>query len=107
MDWKMISSVRKVAWKTGTSFGFRDGWAVGVTPDYAVGVWVGNASGQGSPGLTGARTAGPVMFDLFNILPRSGWFSEPDYGEYITAEVSFDGMVLQRAPSGIQTAAST
>lgn len=87
MDWKMISSVRKVAWKTGTSFGFRDGWAVGVTPDYAVGVWAGNASGQGSPGLTGARTAGPVMFDLFNILPRSGWFSEPDYGEYITAEV--------------------
>lgn len=87
MDWRLISSVRKVAWKTGTSFGFRDGWAVGVTPDYAVGVWVGNAQGQGSPGLTGARTAGPVMFDIFNLLPSSGWFDMPRYGEYITAEV--------------------
>lgn len=87
MDWRMISSVRKVAWKTGTSFGFRDGWAVGVTPDYAVGVWVGNAQGQGSPGLTGARTAGPVMFDIFNLLPSSGWFEMPEYGEYTEAEV--------------------
>ncbi|MDE5955374.1 MAG: penicillin-binding protein 1C, partial [Bacteroidales bacterium] len=87
MDWRMISSVRKVAWKTGTSFGFRDAWAVGVTPDYAVGVWAGNAQGQGSPGLTGARTAGPVMFDIFNLLPASGWFEAPGHGEYITAEV--------------------
>jgi len=87
MDWRMISSVRKVAWKTGTSFGFRDGWAVGTTPDYAVGVWVGNAEGQGSPGLTGARTAGPVMFDIFNLLPASGWFEMPGYGEYVSAEV--------------------
>lgn len=87
MDWRAISSVRKVAWKTGTSYGFRDGWAVGVSPDYAVGVWTGNATGQGSPGLTGARTAGPVMFGLFNLLPLSGWFEEPSYGEYIEAEV--------------------
>lgn len=87
MDWRMISSVRKVAWKTGTSFGFRDAWAVGVTPDYAVGVWVGNAGGEGSPGLVGARTAGPVMFDIFNLLPASGWFEEPGYQDYITAEV--------------------
>ncbi|MCM1198410.1 MAG: penicillin-binding protein 1C [Clostridium sp.] len=87
MDWRMISSVRKVAWKTGTSYGFRDAWAVGVTPDYVVGVWVGNAQGQGSPGLVGARTAGPVMFDIFNLLPSSGWFEMPGYGEYATAEV--------------------
>ena len=39
MDWRMVSSVRKVAWKTGTSYGLRDGWAVGVTPQYAVGGW--------------------------------------------------------------------
>ena len=73
MDWRMVSSIRKVAWKTGTSFGFRDGWAVGVTPGYAVGVWAGNAQGQGVPGLVGAKTAGPVMFDIFNILPQTGW----------------------------------
>lgn len=96
IDWKLISSVKKVAWKTGTSYGFRDAWAVGVTPDYAVGVWAGNAQGQGVPGLTGARTAGPVMFDIFNLLPsneydraysRNGWFKEPAYGDYIEAEV--------------------
>ena len=65
----MIRSVRKVAWKTGTSYGYRDAWAVGVTPAYAVGVWAGNASGAGAPGLLGARTAGPVMFEIFNLLP--------------------------------------
>lgn len=97
IDWRLITSVKKIAWKTGTSFGFRDAWAVGVTPDYAVGVWAGNAQGQGVPGLTGARTAGPVLFDLFNLLPlsqgapgaysRSGWFLDPVYGDYIEAEV--------------------
>ena len=96
MDWRLIGSVKKVAWKTGTSYGFRDAWAVGVTPDYAVGVWAGNAQGQGVPGLVGARAAGPVMFDIFNLLPskeydraysRNGWFKEPAYGDYIEAEV--------------------
>ena len=96
IDLRMVRSVRKVAWKTGTSYGFRDAWAVGVTPDYAVGVWAGNAQGQGVPGLTGARTAGPVMFDIFNLLPAStaenayasgGWFLEPGPKEYVRAEV--------------------
>lgn len=87
MDWRMISSVRKVAWKTGTSYGFRDAWAVGVTPDYAVGVWAGNAQGQGSPGLVGARSAGPVLFDVFNVLPPSDWFSDLSPKDYIEAEV--------------------
>lgn len=86
MDWESVPSVRKTAWKTGTSFGFRDAWAVGVTPEYAVGVWAGNADGEGVPGLTGAGTAGPVMFDIFNLLPATGWFSEPVYGEYAEAE---------------------
>lgn len=96
MDWRLVGSLKKVAWKTGTSYGFRDAWAVGVTSDYAVGVWAGNAQGQGVPGLTGARTAGPVMFDIFNMLPvkeeenayaANGWFKEPAPGEYIQMEV--------------------
>ncbi len=79
LDWRLISSVRKAAWKTGTSYGFRDAWAVGMTPDYTIGVWAGNAEGQGVPGLTGARAAGPVMFDILNLLPESGrWFPEPE-----------------------------
>lgn len=77
IDWRVIPTMQRVAWKTGTSFGFRDAWAVGVTTRYAVGVWVGNASGEGKPGLVGARTSAPVMFDLFNLLPRGNWFPRP------------------------------
>lgn len=87
IDWKSIPSMHPVAWKTGTSYGFRDAWAVGVTPRYAVGVWVGNATGEGKPGLVGARTAGPVLFDIFNLLPASPrWFERPT-GVFVEAEI--------------------
>ena len=88
LDWRLIRSVRKAAWKTGTSYGFRDAWAVGMTPDYTIGVWAGNAEGQGVPGLIGARTAGPVMFDILNLLPASErWFEMPDSDEFSMAHV--------------------
>lgn len=86
IDWKSIPSMQTIAWKTGTSYGFRDAWAVGVTPRYAVGVWVGNATGEGKPGLVGGQTAGPVLFDIFNYLPSSSWFERPA-GVFIDAEV--------------------
>lgn len=86
IDWKAIPSMQPIAWKTGTSYGFRDAWAVGVTPRYAVGVWVGNATGEGKPELIGARTAGPVLFDVFNILPSAHWFERPT-GIFVEAEV--------------------
>jgi penicillin-binding protein 1C len=76
-NWKAFSSSRQIAWKTGTSFGNRDAWAIGVTPEYTVGVWVGNADGEGRPGLTGAQYAAPVMFTIFNSLPATSWFKEP------------------------------
>jgi penicillin-binding protein 1C len=75
--WKYFSSSKKIAWKTGTSFGFRDAWAVGVTPHYAVGVWIGNADGEGRPGLTGTDAAAPIMFDVFSQLKEEGWFKKP------------------------------
>jgi len=76
--WKNFQSRRRIAWKTGTSFGFRDAWAVGVTPRYAVGVWSGNADGEGRPGLVGVLTSGPVLFDIFNALPNDNvWFEQP------------------------------
>ncbi|UMY66074.1 MULTISPECIES: penicillin-binding protein 1C [unclassified Flavobacterium] len=75
--WKFYDSSRKVAWKTGTSFGNRDAWAIGSSPDYVVGVWVGNATGEGRPELTGVGSAAPVMFDVFNLLPRKRWFATP------------------------------
>lgn len=86
IDWKSIPSMQTIAWKTGTSYGFRDAWAVGVTPRYAVGIWVGNATGEGKPGLVGAQTAGPVLFDIFNLLPSSSWFTRPA-GIFVEAEV--------------------
>lgn len=76
-EWHNFGSHRKVAWKTGTSYGNRDAWSVGATPDYVVAVWVGNCSGEGRPLLTGVGYAAPVMFDLFSILPATGWFDIP------------------------------
>lgn len=77
-QWKMFASSQKIAWKTGTSFGFRDAWAIGFTPDYVVSVWVGNADGEGRPGLTGIKVAAPLMFDVFRQLKVSErWFSRP------------------------------
>lgn len=75
--WKQFSSSQRVAWKTGTSFGFRDAWAVGVTPRHVIVVWVGNGSGEGRPGLIGVQAAAPVMFDIVKALPATGWFEQP------------------------------
>ncbi len=76
-DWKNFSSSRKIAWKTGTSQGYRDAWAIGVTPEYTVGIWIGNADGEGRPDLLGFRTAAPLLFSIYNILGPTSWFSEP------------------------------
>ncbi len=76
-EWELFRAGQKIAWKTGTSFGFRDAWAAGVTPRYAVGVWVGNADGEGRPGLIGVEMAAPVLFELFGLLPGGTWFDPP------------------------------
>ncbi len=75
--WQYFSSSRSVAWKTGTSFGHRDAWAIGLNPQYVVAVWVGNASGEGRPNLTGVSAAAPILFDVFALLPTSRWFEKP------------------------------
>ncbi len=79
--WQQFNSSQRIAWKTGTSFGFRDAWSIGITPQYVVAVWVGNADGEGRAGLTGIQTAAPVMFDIFRSLPDAGkgWFTKPMY----------------------------
>lgn len=84
--WQYFSSAPRLAWKTGTSFGFRDAWAVGTTPDYVIGVWAGNADGTGRPGLTGLTAAAPVLFELAACLPSDKWFSPP-YGELTKVSV--------------------
>ena len=69
--WGGFASSRQVAWKTGTSYGFKDAWAVGLTDRYAIGVWVGNADGEGRPGLTGVGAAAPILFDVIGKLNDS------------------------------------
>ena len=61
----------RVAWKTGTSYGFRDAWALGSTRRYTVGVWVGRPDGTPLPGQYGAVTALPLMFEIIDSLPRA------------------------------------
>jgi len=73
-SWQEYASSRRIAWKTGTSFGSRDAWAIGVSTDWVVAVWAGNASGTGRPELKGSSAAAPLMFDLFELLPKSEWF---------------------------------
>ena len=75
--WRFYDSSLEIAWKTGTSFGSRDAWAIGVTKDYVVGIWVGNATGEGRPLLTGVDSAAPILFDVFRLLPKSKWFEMP------------------------------
>jgi len=75
--WRNFSSSKWVAWKTGTSFGLRDAWAVGVTPNYTIGVWAGNADGEGKPGLTGLQAAAPVLFDLLGAVDGGGKIVRP------------------------------
>jgi penicillin-binding protein 1C len=84
--WQYFSSGSNLAWKTGTSYGFRDAWAVGTTPEYVIGVWAGNASGEGRPGLTGISSAAPMLFDLARMVAASNWF-KPPFKEMTTIRV--------------------
>jgi penicillin-binding protein 1C len=111
--WEQFSSSQRLAWKTGTSFGFRDAWAVGLTPNYVVCIWVGNADGEGRPGLTGIDAAAPVMFDIFKQLPAGKWFKTPKnklkpimvckQSGYKAGEYCTDKLLQLNAPSGEKT----
>ncbi|MDQ6962595.1 MAG: penicillin-binding protein 1C [Mariprofundaceae bacterium] len=76
-DWKQFDSAQKIAWKTGTSYGLRDAWAIGNSSRYTVAVWAGNASGEGRSGLVGVKVAAPIMFDVFSALKSEAWFAQP------------------------------
>jgi len=75
--WQYFSSSSGLPWKTGTSFGFRDAWAIGTTPEFVIGVWAGNADGEGRPGLTGVTAAAPILFDVFSIMKSARSFTQP------------------------------
>jgi len=79
----LVSSVSKlpnIAWKTGTSYGRRDAWAIGYNENYTIGVWMGNFDGKGSPYLSGSEMAVPLLFNLFNSIDyqnSANWFQKP------------------------------
>ncbi|NIN43955.1 MAG: penicillin-binding protein 1C [Candidatus Aminicenantes bacterium] len=80
-SWQFSKNRPTIAWKTGTSYGHQDAWGIGYTPEYTIGVWVGNFSGASSQGLAGSKTAGPILFDLFQALQPTStgqWFAKPD-----------------------------
>lgn len=75
--WQQFSNSRSIAWKTGTSYGHKDAWAIGLNDKYVVGIWVGNADGEGRPDLTGVITAAPLMFRVFELLKGDATFPIP------------------------------
>ncbi len=76
-EWKQFSSSIPVAWKTGTSNGFKDAWAIGVNGKYAIGVWVGNSNGEGRPGIVGSQVAAPIFFRVLHSLDGHKTFEIP------------------------------
>lgn len=80
LAWSATEHMPKIAWKTGTSYGRKDAWSIGYNKKYTVGVWVGNFSGTGVPELSGANTATPLLFKIFNTIDYDSdeeWFSAP------------------------------
>lgn len=79
--WKNYSNSKSIAWKTGTSFGNKDAWAIGVSPDWTIGVWTGNFTGESNLKLLGATSSGNLMFEIFNYLSNikntKSWFEKP------------------------------
>lgn len=80
INWTATEHMPKIAWKTGTSYGRRDAWSIGYNKNYTVGVWVGNFSGLGIAELSGANTATPLLFKIFNTIDydsNSDWYAPP------------------------------
>jgi penicillin-binding protein 1C len=108
--WRDFTSAHPIAWKTGTSWGLRDAWAIGSSSNYTVGVWVGNATGEGRPGLTGALAAAPILFDMFRQLDSDGWIAPPRWALKQVQVCKNDGYlvngecdsIVQRVPRAAQ-----
>jgi penicillin-binding protein 1C len=80
LNWQSTAYLPKIAWKTGTSYGRRDAWSIGYNGHYTVGVWCGNFSARGVPELSGANTATPLLFKIFNTIDYDAgdqWFTKP------------------------------
>lgn len=81
-DWQYRNSRRRIAWKTGTSYGFRDAWALGTDGRWLIVCWTGNANYEGRPGVIGVETSAPLLFSIFDYLPSGPFFEAPVYAQY-------------------------
>jgi penicillin-binding protein 1C len=95
--WNRFDSSWPLAWKTGTSYGQKDAWAIGVSPDWTISVWVGNFTGDGNPNLAGAKSAGPLLFNIFNRLEKqTNWFIETADSTTLYKVCSKSGYLVNR-----------
>jgi len=78
MFWRDYQNSQVIAWKTGTSFGLRDGWAIGSNGHHTAAVWTGNADGSAAATLGGAHSAGPLLMQVFAALGNAAWIARPD-----------------------------
>jgi penicillin-binding protein 1C len=83
----LTQGAHAIAYKTGTSYGFRDAWAAGYTDEWTVIVWTGRPDGAPRVGKTGRNTAAPLMFDVFAVLPNS--------------QTRYDYQKIEHAPAGL------
>ncbi|MCJ8339455.1 MAG: penicillin-binding protein 1C [Pseudomonadales bacterium] len=70
-DWQL-------AWKTGTSYGHREAWALGVSKKWSIGVWVGRPDSSASPGISGRKTAAPLLFKAYRAIGADKPLERPD-----------------------------
>ena len=91
-----IDRGREVAFKTGTSYGFRDAWTVGWSARYTVGVWSGRADGSTRPGEMGRNAAAPVMLRVFELLPAEHGGLPPPEGVIVAPNAEHLPPALQR-----------
>jgi len=89
--WRDFAGSQTIAWKTGTSYGLRDAWAIGSNGRYTLGVWVGNAGGEPATFISGQGSAAPILFDVFDALPKVNWFAKPAHALKIISVCKDDG----------------
>ncbi len=93
-----------IAFKTGTSYGHRDAWAMGFDGRYVIGVWMGRADGTPVPGAFGADRAAPVLFDVFQRLGRVTPLPPPPPETIILATERLPAHLQRFRPPGVLTA---
>lgn len=104
--WRRFSNQQQFAWKTGTSFGHKDAWAIGVNPQYTIAVWVGNFNGETNKNLSGASSAGPILFDLLQALPikqSEKWFTKNEVDFTPKKICSLSGFAATKACTEVDT----